>query len=81
MEFIQTLKCGPGSECSIGKRIKLEKEIKSLFNSDILEKSAGKFGFRPEDLSDLHGFQNMYCTNGSLAMVLIPSPRLDIMLH
>jgi Ser/Thr protein kinase RdoA (MazF antagonist) len=36
----------------------LEREIRALLNGDILNESAGKYGYDLNDLRDLHGFQN-----------------------
>ncbi|QYR23581.1 phosphotransferase [Paenibacillus sp. sptzw28] len=36
----------------------METEIRALLNDDILNESAGKYGYDKNDLSDLHGFQN-----------------------
>ncbi|UVI29189.1 phosphotransferase enzyme family protein [Paenibacillus spongiae] len=36
----------------------MDRAIRALLNNRILEESAGKFGFHPDDLTDLGGFQN-----------------------
>lgn len=42
----------------------MEKEIRALFNDDILRQAAALYGFDKNDLSDLHGFQNfVYLAN------------------
>lgn len=42
----------------------MEKEIRALFNDDILRQAAALYGFDKNDMSDLHGFQNfVYLAN------------------
>jgi Ser/Thr protein kinase RdoA (MazF antagonist) len=36
----------------------MKNEVKALLNENIIDESAGKYGYRKEDLTDFHGFQN-----------------------